>query len=469
MPEPTPTTAGHHRRQPDRAADPDVPRRAPHPPGHGGPGPRRGTAARQPPRRRRLRRGGRPARRVLRRRSAPPSTCRWPSREPTSSGGCGRELCAIPYGETISYGELARRVGQPEGLPGRGSGQRAQPGGRHRPLPPGDRRRRLPRRLRRGTDRKVHLLGLERGRRSERPFGQRTAYRVGGGQGAGQGDGDGSGRLVARHAGHRRRGPDRRGGVSGTVGRGHPGRPAGPGGPGRLPGHVDQDRLPAVARHLRRRPLRGADHGRRPRLLGHGRSQPGVVEPEIPVRVPVGLRRRRCAGHLHGDGRFGTGGHLPALHHRPGLVAVDDQPGQQRLVLRGRAGRCRLRPLGPADGAGPPRRLRRGGLPDPDHEPVGRFPRRPDGHRCHRRCLGGLVGRGRLPQVRRDHLVHGGRAGRRRTQLPRPDGSRSRKRRHDRRVPVRSGLAAAHVGRPEPDALLPGGDRHRQRHHPRRP
>jgi methylated-DNA-[protein]-cysteine S-methyltransferase len=24
-----------------------------------------------------------------------------------------RELCAIPYGETISYGELARRIGQP--------------------------------------------------------------------------------------------------------------------------------------------------------------------------------------------------------------------------------------------------------------------------------------------------------------------------------------------------------------------
>ena len=42
------------------------------------------------------------------------------------------QLCSIPFGETISYGELARRVGQ-----------REQPDRHLRALPPGHRRRRF--------------------------------------------------------------------------------------------------------------------------------------------------------------------------------------------------------------------------------------------------------------------------------------------------------------------------------------
>ena len=45
------------------------------------------------------------------------------------------ELTRIPYGETISYGELARRVGRPRGIPRCGPGQRPQPHRHHCALP----------------------------------------------------------------------------------------------------------------------------------------------------------------------------------------------------------------------------------------------------------------------------------------------------------------------------------------------
>ena len=45
--------------------------------------------------------------------SSPGSTspCGW--RGPTSSGRCGTRCVEIPYGETASYGEIARRIGRP--------------------------------------------------------------------------------------------------------------------------------------------------------------------------------------------------------------------------------------------------------------------------------------------------------------------------------------------------------------------
>ena len=39
----------------------------------------------------------------------------WSSTAPPSSSEVWAELTRIPYGETISYGELARRVGRPNG------------------------------------------------------------------------------------------------------------------------------------------------------------------------------------------------------------------------------------------------------------------------------------------------------------------------------------------------------------------
>ena len=46
------------------------------------------------------------------------------------------ELARIPYGETISYGELARRVGPAQRAAGGRPGQRAQPDPDHRAVPP---------------------------------------------------------------------------------------------------------------------------------------------------------------------------------------------------------------------------------------------------------------------------------------------------------------------------------------------
>ena len=48
--------------------------------------------------------------------SGPSSTCRSSvPGAPTSSAPCGREIAAIPYGETLTYGEIARAVGEPGG------------------------------------------------------------------------------------------------------------------------------------------------------------------------------------------------------------------------------------------------------------------------------------------------------------------------------------------------------------------
>ena len=57
-------------------------------------------------------------------------------------------LRTIPYGETVSYGEQARRLGDPQG-PGRRRRQRPQPAADRRAVPPRGRRQRPPHRLRR--------------------------------------------------------------------------------------------------------------------------------------------------------------------------------------------------------------------------------------------------------------------------------------------------------------------------------
>ena len=61
----------------------------------------------------RARRGGRAARRVLRRRAHRRSTCRSSRPARRSSGRIWLALREIPYAETINYGQLALRVGNP--------------------------------------------------------------------------------------------------------------------------------------------------------------------------------------------------------------------------------------------------------------------------------------------------------------------------------------------------------------------
>ena len=46
------------------------------------------------------------------------------------------QLREVPRGQTVSYGELAARAGNPQGRPRRGHGVRAQPGADRRALPP---------------------------------------------------------------------------------------------------------------------------------------------------------------------------------------------------------------------------------------------------------------------------------------------------------------------------------------------
>ncbi len=67
-----------------------------------------------------------------------------------------RELCNIPYGETISYAELARRIGRPTGLARGRPSQCAQSDIHHRAMPSRDRRRQLADRLRRRTGAQAH-------------------------------------------------------------------------------------------------------------------------------------------------------------------------------------------------------------------------------------------------------------------------------------------------------------------------
>ena len=58
-------------------------------------------------------------------------------------------VASIPYGETLSYGEVAGARGQPASLPCRGHGMRDQPRAPDRPLPPRGAGGRQPRQLRR--------------------------------------------------------------------------------------------------------------------------------------------------------------------------------------------------------------------------------------------------------------------------------------------------------------------------------
>ncbi len=58
-------------------------------------------------------------------------------------------LRTIPYGETVSYGEQAKRARRPRQGQGRRRRQRSQPAPDHRPVPPCGRRQRSPHRIRR--------------------------------------------------------------------------------------------------------------------------------------------------------------------------------------------------------------------------------------------------------------------------------------------------------------------------------
>ena len=62
-----------------------------------------------------------------------------------------KELTRIPYGETISYLDLAKRIENPKAVQGRRHGQRRQPDRHHRAVPSRDRLERIADRIRRRT------------------------------------------------------------------------------------------------------------------------------------------------------------------------------------------------------------------------------------------------------------------------------------------------------------------------------
>ena len=68
---------------------------------------------------------------------------------PTSSSPCGRSWCRIPYGETRTYGQIAKAIGQPRAARAVGLANNQNPIAIDRSLPPRDRRERQPHRLRR--------------------------------------------------------------------------------------------------------------------------------------------------------------------------------------------------------------------------------------------------------------------------------------------------------------------------------
>ena len=89
--------------------------------------------------------------RILRRHAPATSTCRWRRRARRSSARYGTTLATIPYGETISYAQLAQRVGRPAAVRAVGAANGRNPLPHRAALPSRDRRRRQPDRLRRRT------------------------------------------------------------------------------------------------------------------------------------------------------------------------------------------------------------------------------------------------------------------------------------------------------------------------------
>ena len=142
---------------------------------------------------------------------------------------------------------------------------------------------------------------------------------------------------------------------------------------------------------------------------------------------------------------------------------------QRVALLRQRARRRELHPVGAANGARAPERQDREDLPHPERELERPLQGRPLAAGGHDRRVRRLVGRGRLHQVRPDDELHGRHAACRRPRLPGADGRGIADLELHRGVAVRRAVPPAPVERQDLHALLPGGDRLREREHHRRP
>ena len=238
--------------------------------------------------------------------------------------------------------------------------------------------------------------------------------------------------------------------------------------PGGLRGGGSQARLSPDADGRRRRRVHGEPrlHGRRG--PDRGRRRPRRLEQPLRPRLRPRLRRADRDRHLHGRGLRSGERRLATVRHRQRHGRLRPGARQRPALLPHRTRRALLLPVEAAHRGRASERRSRHDLQHAARERRRHLRRRPEPPRPEDRRLGRLVGRRRLPQVpAHDDLRRGAHAGRR-ARLSGGDG-------HAfvvqllRRGPVRRRVAAAHVGRPHPDALLPGRHRQRQRAHRRRP
>ena len=221
--------------------------------------------------------------------------------------------------------------------------------------------------------------------------------------------------------------------------------------PARLRRARVQARVPDVELERDGRPVHDRRRRRRHGLHRHGRPGRRLVEQSVPVRLRARLRRAAAAGPLHARGRRRDPGVLAAVRRRrPPRSLYGPRARQRAVLLRERARRTAVRPLGAAQRAGAPQR-RDAPTPTRRRRSTGTASSKatstPLGT-THRR-LRRLVGRRRLPQVRADDGLHRRRDAGRRARLPGADGRRRAGRAGLRgRGALRHRMAAADVRRP---------------------
>ena len=192
------------------------------------------------------------------------------------------------------------------------------------------------------------------------------------------------------------------------------------------------------------------------------------MELALSERVRPGLPLRNRCRDVHDLGDGCDPGDLSAVPDRGAHGLVSRRAHERAGLLPGGAGRAELHPVGPPQRRRPPERPGRDDLSDTEREQLRRVQGRSLAARRPDRCLGRLVGRGRLPQVRPDDELHGRPPPDRDPRSLGADGIVVPIGLH-RRGEVRRRLATPDVGRPDTHPLLPGRHRRGEREHSGRP
>ena len=218
----------------------------------------------------------------------------------------------------------------------------------------------------------------------------------------------------------------------------------------RQPGRVRPARaeagVPDVGGVPGRRHVLRRSRGRPRRLHGFGRGERRPVERHLRIRVPPRLRPGHRSGEVPGRGRWSVGRHVGRLPRRKRGRPVPPGARERAVLLPGRARRPPLRAVGAPHRARAPQRPQCDDVPHAEDGLRRRLQGRPEAARRAHERVRRMVGRRRLPEVRRDDELHGRPAAGGRARLPEPDGRRRGPQRLHERGPVRAELPAAHVG-----------------------